>query len=270
MRKLILSLLMASAAATPALAQRDRGDRSQARIERQQEREDRQAREDSEAREERQVREARREVREPRVDRVAVDAPARAQLRAEGRADRASVDQVRALRQSDGRLRDLSPAERQQLRNERLERVRDNRQLRQAERARPPVLRDRVPVVSTTPRAGTQPPARVERRNSSPVRWSSDWRRNSRYDWYNYRNRNRSLFRLGFYMDPFGWGYQPYSIGWRMWPGYYRSNYWLNDPWQYRLPYAPAGTRWVRYYNDAVLVDTWDGQVVDVIYNFFW
>jgi len=27
---------------------------------------------------------------------------------------------------------------------------------------------------------------------------------------------------------------------------------------------------WVRYWNDAVLVDTWTGQVVDVVHNFFW
>ena len=55
-----------------------------------------------------------------------------------------------------------------------------------------------------------------------------------------------------------------------MWPSYYSSRYWINDPWYYRLPYAPPGTRWVRYYDDAILVDMWSGQVVDVIYNFFW
>jgi Ni/Co efflux regulator RcnB len=55
-----------------------------------------------------------------------------------------------------------------------------------------------------------------------------------------------------------------------MWPSYYRSSYWLNDPWRYRLPYAPPGYRWIRYYDDALLVDTWDGTVVDVIYGFFW
>jgi hypothetical protein len=36
------------------------------------------------------------------------------------------------------------------------------------------------------------------------------------------------------------------------------------------LPYAPAGTVWVRYYNDAVLVDTFTGEVLDVVYDFFW
>ncbi|MGI8612320.1 MAG: RcnB family protein [Sphingomicrobium sp.] len=36
------------------------------------------------------------------------------------------------------------------------------------------------------------------------------------------------------------------------------------------MPYAPTGYRWIRYYDDALLVDTWDGRVVDVIRDFFW
>ena len=130
----------------------------------------------------------------------------------------------------------------------------------------------RAPIVSRTPREDTQPPPRTSVRPSSVAarHWNHDWRSDRRHDWQNHRRRHRSLFHLGFYYDPFGWRYRPYSIGWRMWPSYYRSSYWLNDPWSYRLPYAPPGYRWIRYYDDAVLVDTWDGQVVDVIYNFFW
>ncbi len=100
--------------------------------------------------------------------------------------------------------------------------------------------------------------------------WRTDWRNNHHYDWRNHRRHHRSIFHLGFYFDPFGWNYHRYGIGWRMWPSYYSSNYWLNDPYQYRLPYAPYPYRWVRYYNDALLVDTYTGQVVDVIYDFFW
>jgi hypothetical protein len=142
--------------------------------------------------------------------------------------------------------------------------------LRQSERPLPRVLRNRIPLVSNTPREGTQPPLRAERRRHERVSWSSHWRSNHRYDWHHWRSRHRSLFRLGLYIDPFGWGYRPYSIGWRLWPSYYRSRFWLDDPWQYRLPYAPPGYRWIRYYDDALLVDTWNGEVVDVIYNFFW
>jgi len=138
------------------------------------------------------------------------------------------------------------------------------------------VIRDRiargdVPMISQVPRAGTQPPARSGSRwRSSNHNWRGDWRSDRRYDWRSHRRRHSSLFNFGFYRDPFGWGYQPFSIGWRMWPSYYSQSYWLNDPWQYRLPYAPPGYRWIRYYDDAILVDTWDGQVVDLIRDFFW
>jgi Ni/Co efflux regulator RcnB len=130
----------------------------------------------------------------------------------------------------------------------------------------------RAPAISRVPREGTQPPLRAmaERSGRTAHHWRGDWRSDRRYDWRNHRRRHRSLFRFGFYYDPFGWSYRPYSIGWRLWPSYYRSSYWLHDAWTYRLPYAPPGYRWIRYYDDVLLVDTWDGRVVDVIRNFFW
>jgi hypothetical protein len=33
---------------------------------------------------------------------------------------------------------------------------------------------------------------------------------------------------------------------------------------------AYPGTRWVRYYDDVLLVDVYTGEVVDVIHDFFW
>ena len=100
--------------------------------------------------------------------------------------------------------------------------------------------------------------------------WNKDWRHDHRYDWYGYRNHYRSLFHLGSYYDPYGWGYNRWSIGYSLWPSYYGSNYWLDDPWMYRLPPAYGPYRWVRYYDDALLVNIYTGQVVDVVYNFFW
>jgi Ni/Co efflux regulator RcnB len=52
--------------------------------------------------------------------------------------------------------------------------------------------------------------------------------------------------------------------------GFYSNRYWISDPWQYRLPHPFPGTRWVRYYDDVLLVDLYTGEVVDVIYDFFW
>jgi hypothetical protein len=101
-------------------------------------------------------------------------------------------------------------------------------------------------------------------------RWSSHWRSDRRYDWRNYRDRNRSIFRIGRYYDPYRYGYRRFSIGFSLWPNYYQSNYWIDDPWMYRLPPAYGPYRWVRYYDDALLVNIYSGEVVDVIHSFFW
>ena len=101
-------------------------------------------------------------------------------------------------------------------------------------------------------------------------RWSTNWRNDHRYDWRSYRNHNRSHFTFGRYYDPYGWGYRRLSIGYPLSHSYFGSNYWLNDPWSYRLPPAYGPYRWVRYYDDAVLVNIYTGEVVDVLYNFFW
>ena len=106
--------------------------------------------------------------------------------------------------------------------------------------------------------------------------WSRNWDRNHwrsdrRYDWQRYRYSNRSLFRLSPYYSPYrNWGYSRFSIGVFLEPLFYSQRYWLGDPYQYRLPYAPPGTQWIRYYNDVLLVDVYSGEVVDVIYDFFW
>jgi Ni/Co efflux regulator RcnB len=100
--------------------------------------------------------------------------------------------------------------------------------------------------------------------------WRRDWRDNSRYDWRRYRDSNRFVFRIGNYYDPYRYSYRRFNIGYTLWPNYYSSNYWLNDPWMYRLPPAYGPYRWVRYYDDALLVNIYTGQVVDVIYSVFW
>ncbi len=101
--------------------------------------------------------------------------------------------------------------------------------------------------------------------------WSRDWRRDNRYDWSNYRRTNRNVYHIGRYYAPYSnYRYNRLSIGFSLNSLFYGSRYWINDPWQYRLPEAYGPYRWVRYYDDALLVDIYSGQVVDVIYDFFW
>jgi hypothetical protein len=103
-------------------------------------------------------------------------------------------------------------------------------------------------------------------------RWDNRWRNDRRYDWRDYRAQNRYVYRQPTYYAPYGWsyGYRRFSIGIYLSNVLFASDYWIDDPYDYRLPPAYGPLRWVRYYDDALLVDIRDGYVVDVIHDFFW
>lgn len=91
-----------------------------------------------------------------------------------------------------------------------------------------------------------------------------DWRRD---DWRSYRNGNRGLYARGTWRAPFR--YSAFRVGGRIGPAFYGSRYFIADPWRYRLPPARGYSRWVRHYDDVLLVDTRRGIVLDVYRNFF-
>jgi len=100
-------------------------------------------------------------------------------------------------------------------------------------------------------------------------RWdASRWRNDRRYDWRDWRDSHRDLFRRHYYA-PRGYHYRSVYAGFFLEPFFYGSSYWLDDPFDYRLPAVEWPLRWVHYYNDALLVDVTTGEVVDVIPNFF-
>lgn len=270
MRKFLIPLLLASALAPAAAFAEDgglaRGLRAQAERSNRDNSDNRPQRVERTQRSERSDRPARVE-RPQRVERA--DRPARIERdygssgdrRVERRVERPAVEPVREVRPVESVRR----ADRRSRTNDNLadgfrSAVRDQRDLPGYDRDRV-VRRDYDP---SDDRDGWRD------RDGRRWRWSGDWRHDRRYDWYNYRHRYGSLFRLGRYHDPYGWGYRRFSIGFNLWPSYYGSNYWLDDPWQYRLPPAYGPYRWVRYYDDALLVNIYTGQVVDVIHNFFW
>lgn len=287
MRKMIISMLLASVVATPVMAgpREDRAAaREAAREKRDSAREERRAKTSSSesttatapAREVRQQRIEERDQRRsapaaavvPTTDPSARESARQRVEQRRGQVNQQRVDRGTTARQSQQQVIDRrqQATDRRVTARERAEQTKERfREIREARRNAPP------PPISRTPRPGTQPPPPPQTsRPTPPVNWNTSWRNDHRYDWHDYRRRYSWLFNLGFYYDPFGWNYYPYSIGYRMWPSYYSSSFWLNDPWQYRLPYAPPGTRWIRYYDDAILVDMWSGQVLDVIYDFFW
>lgn len=93
-------------------------------------------------------------------------------------------------------------------------------------------------------------------------------RRWGRDDWRGYRNSNRNVYARGNWRAPFR--YNSFREGVRIAPQYYGSRYYINDPWRYRLPPVGYNQRWVRHYDDVLLVDVRRGHVIRVIRNFFW
>ena len=63
--------------------------------------------------------------------------------------------------------------------------------------------------------------------------------------------------------------YQKFRVGTRIGSAYYGSRYYVNDPWRYRLPPAGRYQRYIRHYNDVLLIDTRRGYVVRVYNGFY-
>lgn len=102
--------------------------------------------------------------------------------------------------------------------------------------------------------------------------WNRGWRQDNRYDWNRRRQYDRNAFHLPRYYAPSGWnyGYRRFTIGITLNAGLFNRTYWIDDADYYGLPEAYGPYRWVRYYNDALLVDVYSGQVVDTVYDIFW
>lgn len=108
--------------------------------------------------------------------------------------------------------------------------------------------------------------------NRRPGGWNPGWRDDRRYDWQGWRDGHRSAYRARPYYAPYGYrdGYRRFAVGRPIAPAFFAQDYWIGDPGYYRLPPAAGPYRWVRYYNDALLIDTYSGVVADVIPDFFW
>jgi hypothetical protein len=301
MRKALIAILMSATVATPlAAAPGEGGNRRQmesggnedlaaVRAERQAQRAQRQAQRAQRAQEAPQARQAQAD-RGPRAERRAD----RVENRAERRADRVEERSERRADRIEQRG-DLFGGRIEQRLDRRAERIEDRGE-RRADRIEDRGERraDRIRDGRDVYRGGwnedireVRREVRQERREDrreyrqdrrdyrqdrrAERRWDRSWRNDRRYDWQRYRYTNRNLYRPGRYYAPYrNHSYSRFSIGLVLGSAFLGDRYWINDPWQYRLPHAYPGTRWVRYYDDVLLVDTYTGEVIDVIHDFFW
>jgi len=212
--------------------------------------------------------EARQNRRVDRVDRSVSSAP-RAAPPSAARPDRPDRNVNLATQRSQRVERNVAPRvdRRQDIRQG--DRNRDSRVSRQYDRNRDGRI-DR--------RYDRNDNGRVDRRYRdqrnyarSSRNWNRSWRSDRRYDWQRHRQVHRNYYRLGRYYAPYrDYRYRRLNIGIYLGSAFYGSRYWINNPSYYRLPAAYPGTRWVRYYDDVLLIDIYNGEVIDVIYDFFW
>ena len=95
--------------------------------------------------------------------------------------------------------------------------------------------------------------------------WKSD-------NWSRYRSNQfaQKRFRLGAYHAPRGFNYRRWSFGQHLPFLFLSSSYFLPNAYAYGLFTPPPGLVWVRYGDDALLVDRYTGEIVQVRYNVFY
>lgn len=114
-------------------------------------------------------------------------------------------------------------------------------------------------------RSGDRRDIREERREYNNARREY---REDRSDWQRHRAGNPGIYRRGNWTSPYR--YQRFSVGVTLNRNYYGNRYWINDPYRYHLPAAGRNQRWVRHYDDVLLVDMRTGRVIRVYNNFYW
>lgn len=81
---------------------------------------------------------------------------------------------------------------------------------------------------------------------------------------------SRHRFHHGTYRRPNGWFWHRWTFGEFLPYIFFERQYWLNDWEDFDLDDPPPGTVWIRYGNDALLIDEDTGEVIEVVYDVFY
>lgn len=98
--------------------------------------------------------------------------------------------------------------------------------------------------------------------------WRED-RRDRREAWQRWRDSNRDRYRRGNWRAPFA--YRSFGIGMTLPRTYWGPRYYVDNWGYYRLP-RPGYRhyRYVRHYDDLLLINIRTGRVVRVYRDFYW
>ncbi len=90
-------------------------------------------------------------------------------------------------------------------------------------------------------------------------------------DYHNYHQNFRAShrFRAAPYRRPPGYFARRWSWGQTLPAAFWTRDYWLTDFYAYDLPPPPYGAIWVRVGDDALLIDQYTGEIIEVDYGVF-
>lgn len=143
------------------------------------------------------------------------------------------------------------------------------------------------------PRPGAQPPHSDQRnqwqgdhrpdRHTEPYRGPQNYRTGQRpkdidrhrprqFDArdYHHNYQAQQRFRWHRYQPPRGWYERRWYYGDRLPALFWGRNYWIEDFWMFGLVIPPYGYEWVRYGDDALLVNVYTGEILQVVYGLFY
>jgi len=125
------------------------------------------------------------------------------------------------------------------------------------------------------PQQNQRPDVRNDARRGGDQRGNWNNNRGPRRDYSGFRDYHRAYnaprrYRVAPYRRPSGFYERRWTFGEFLPAAFWAASYWLNDFNRYDLPPPPYGTVWVRYGNDALLVDRDTGEVISVRYGMFY
>ena len=133
--------------------------------------------------------------------------------------------------------------------------------------AEPP--REHAPAARPAPRQGEPHPGpRGYQRATEPKGWDA---RPATVDRGAYQHNFQAArsFRIGPYHRPPGWTAHRWGFGEILPRAYWGPQFILADYWLFALEVPPSGYEWVRDGNDALLVNTDSGEILQVEYGVF-
>ena len=86
---------------------------------------------------------------------------------------------------------------------------------------------------------------------------------------YQHNMTARQRFHWHSYQRPHGWYDHRWVYGEIMPAFFWAQEYWITDWWMFDLPQPPYGYEWVQYGDDALLVNIYTGEILEVEYNLF-